>query len=137
MLWGSYDIARVSMFAKAKILSLLVCCALGAFGCVSLSATAFAKSDRWIRCQGADPDARIVDCTALIARGNWETKPNQIMAYIYRGAAYRAKGDLDRALTDLDKSLNSIRSRHAPSRSARWSIFQKGSSTVQLPTIAL
>ena len=100
--------ARVSMFlsfAKAKILSLLVCCALGAFGCVSLSATAFAKSDRWIRCRGADPDARIVDCTALIARGNRETKPNQIMAYIYRGAAYRAKGDLDRALTDLDKSL--------------------------------
>ena len=27
------------------------------------------------------------------------------MAYIYRGAAYRAKGDFDRALTDLDKSL--------------------------------
>ena len=113
------------MFAKAKILSLLVCCALGAFGCVSLSATAFAKSDRWIRCQGADPDARIVDCTALIARGNRETKPNQIMAYIYRGAAYRAKGDLDRALTDLDKSLKTRFEVDTRPRGARVGLFFK------------
>ena len=100
--------ARLSMFlifAKTKLLSLLVCFALGAIGCISLGAAAFAKNDRWTACRGADLDARIVGCTELIARGSWEARPNQIMAYINRGAAYRAKGDFDHALADLDKSL--------------------------------
>jgi hypothetical protein len=61
--------------------------ALAAFGCVSLSATAFARSDRWMGCRSADLDARIVGCTELITRGSRETKPNQIMAYINRGTA--------------------------------------------------
>jgi tetratricopeptide (TPR) repeat protein len=92
-------------FAKAKLFSLLVCFALAAFGCVSLNATAFARSDRWMGCRGADIDSRIVGCTELIARGSRETKTNQIMAYINRGTAYRAKGDFDHALADLDKAL--------------------------------
>jgi len=58
----SYDMARLSIFpsfAKAKLFSLLVCFVLAAFLCVSLGAAAFAKSDRWMGCRGADIDARI------------------------------------------------------------------------------
>jgi tetratricopeptide (TPR) repeat protein len=73
--------------------------------CVLLSIEALGKSDRLPRCHGADPDVRIAACSEIIARGNRETKRNQIAAYINRASAYRAKGDLDGALADLDKAL--------------------------------
>jgi tetratricopeptide (TPR) repeat protein len=104
----SYDMARPSIFpsfAKVKLFSLLVCFVLAAFVCVSLCAAAFAKSDRWMGCRGADIDARITGCTEVIGRGSRETTRDQITAYINRGGAYRAKGDFDRALADLDKAL--------------------------------
>jgi monovalent cation:H+ antiporter-2, CPA2 family len=86
------------MFSLARLM-------LAGLFCVSLSATALGHGDRWPRCRGADPDARIAGCTEIIARKSRETKRNQIAAYINRSGGYRAKGDLDRAIADLDKAL--------------------------------
>ena len=91
-------------FAHSEMFSLARLMLAGLF-CVSLSATALGHGDRWPRCRGADPDARIAGCTEIIARESRETKRNQIAAYINRSGGYRAKGDLDRAIADLDKAL--------------------------------
>ena len=123
---GNYDTARLSMspyFAKSTLFSLLVCFVLAAFGCVSLSQTAFAKSDRWMGCRGADLDVRIIGCTEIIARGSRETKRKQITAYINRGAAYRATGDFERALADLDKVLPQFDPKSALALTERASIY--------------
>ena len=90
--------ANSGMFSLARLM-------LAGLFCVSLSATALGHGDRWPRCRGADPDARIAGCTEIIAQESWETKRNQIAAYINRSGGYRAKGDLDRAIADLDKAL--------------------------------
>jgi monovalent cation:H+ antiporter-2, CPA2 family len=103
----SFHVAGLSIllaFAKFEM-SFLACLVLAGLLCASLSATALGESDRWPRCRGADPDAMIVGCTEIIARGSRETKRNQIVAYINRSAASRAKGDVDRAIADLDKAL--------------------------------
>ncbi len=92
-------------FAKVKLFSFLLCFVLAAFVCVSLGAPAFAKSDHWMGCRGADIDARITSCTEVIGRGSRETTRNRITAYINRSGAYRAKGDFDRALANLDEAL--------------------------------
>ncbi len=90
--------------------------------CISCSGEAFAKSELWNRCVGADIDARFVSCSQLIARGKRETKSNQIAAYISRASAYRAKGDYDRALADLDKALQ-LDPKSAPALLERASIY--------------
>jgi F-type H+-transporting ATPase subunit a len=109
-------------FAKSERFSLARLTLAGLF-CVSLSAAAFAESDRWARCRGADTEARIAGCTEVIARGGRETKRNQITAYINRGEAYRAKGDFDRAIADLDKALQ-LDSKSAVALTDRASIYQ-------------
>jgi Ca2+-transporting ATPase len=96
--------ARLSIFLFS-VKSSLAQFALAGFFCISLSAIAFAGSDRSARCAGADLDARIAGCTEVIARGNKETKRNRVTAYINRATAYRVKGDFGRALADLAKSL--------------------------------
>ena len=93
-----HSFAKSEMFALSRL-------ALAGLFCISLNAAAFAKSDHWARCRGADPDARIAGCTEIIARGSKETKRNQITAYINRGSAYRATDDFDRAIADLDKAV--------------------------------
>jgi Na+/H+ antiporter NhaD/arsenite permease-like protein/Tfp pilus assembly protein PilF len=72
--------------------------------CVSHTSAA-RESDRWGRCRGADPNARIAGCTEIIARGNRETKRNRIEAYINRSGAYQTTGNLDRAVADLDGAI--------------------------------
>lgn len=79
--------------------------ALAASLCVATGATTLGASDPWTRCRGADPDARIAGCAQIIARGNREAKRNQIIAYVNRSGAYRAKGDFAHAIADLDKAL--------------------------------
>ena len=86
------------MFSLARLM-------LAGLFCVSLSATALGHGDRWPRCRGADPDARIAGCTEIIAQESRETKRNQIAAYINRSGGYRAKGDLDRAIADYNRVL--------------------------------
>ena len=69
--------ARFSLhraFAKFRLFSLFVCLGLLILVCVSYSGAAVAKSDPWIGCRGANPDARIAGCSRLIARGNRETR---------------------------------------------------------------
>ena len=96
--------ARLSIF-PFSVKSSLARFALAGFFCISLSAIAFAGSDRSARCAGAELDVRIAGCTEVIARGNKETKRNRVTAYINRATAYRVKGDFGRALADLAKSL--------------------------------
>jgi F-type H+-transporting ATPase subunit a len=80
-----------------------------AFACVSLASlgsAAFAEIDHWTGCRGEDVDARLEDCSQILARGNREPKRNRITAYVNRSGAYRAKGDFDRAIKDLDTALH-------------------------------
>ncbi len=115
---------RISIFlsfTESKMFS-LARLALASFVFVSLSAGAFARSDRLAGCRNADLDARIAGCTDVIARGGQETKRNQITAYIIRGGAYRAKGDFDRAIADLDKAVQ-LDPRSALSRMERAAIY--------------
>jgi Cu2+-exporting ATPase len=100
---GMCHLSFFSSFTKSKMFS-LARIALGIF-CLSFSAAAYAKSDPWVGCRGADSDARIVGCTEIIARGGKESKRNRVAAYINRAGAYQAKGDFDRAIADLDKAL--------------------------------
>ena len=57
--------------------------------CVSLSAAALAKKDRWPVCRDGVAEARIAACTEILARGSKQTKRNQIAAYINRSSAYQ------------------------------------------------
>jgi tetratricopeptide (TPR) repeat protein len=89
-------------FAKSGVsVSRLV---LATLICV-LHTSAARESDSWQRCRGADPDARIVGCSEILARGKRETRRYQVEAYENRSSAHRAKGDIDRAIGDLDKAL--------------------------------
>ena len=97
--------------------------ALGSFGGASLSTTAFAKSDPWAKCRGADLDARITACSEIIASESREGRPHKPLAYINRASAFRAKGAVDRALSDLDEALRLDRKSTA-AHSERASILQ-------------
>ncbi|GLI95693.1 heavy metal translocating P-type ATPase [Methylocystis echinoides] len=79
--------------------------ALALFVWLSSSAATFAKTDPLADCRSAEFEARIAGCTEIISAGKRETKRNQILAYINRGSAYRAKGEFDHAIADLDKAL--------------------------------
>lgn len=72
---------------------------------VSLGPSALAETAHRAACRDADPDTQIAGCTEIIARGKRETTRNRITAYINRGGAYRAKGDLDLAIADYDKAI--------------------------------
>src|SRR5258708_692008 len=62
-------------------------------------------ADQWKICDGTGPaDQRIEACTWIIKSGN-ETKKNIAIAYGNRGAAYRAKDDLDSAIRDYDEVI--------------------------------
>ena len=108
--------------AKSRLFSLLTCFELVVFGPVLLSASAFAKSDLWNGCTGANVDARIVSCSKLITHGKRETKSDRITAYINRASGYRARGDYVRALADLDEALQ-LDPKSAPALLERASIY--------------
>jgi len=108
--------------AKSRLFSLLTCFELVVFGPVLLSASAFAKSDLWNGCTGANFDARIVSCSKLITHGKRETKSDRITAYINRASGYRARGDYVRALADLDEALR-LDPKSAPALLERASIY--------------
>src|SRR5438876_1205053 len=62
-------------------------------------------SDNWKICDGTGPaDQRIEACSWIIKSGR-ETKKNIAIAYGNRGAAYRAKDDLDSAIRDYDEVI--------------------------------
>jgi tetratricopeptide (TPR) repeat protein len=66
---------------------------------------------------GADPDLAIVACSALIARAGG-APADRAAAYINRGLAYRAKGDLDGAVADFTAALR-VRPRHPQALNSR------------------
>lgn len=88
-------------FAKGALAALLFAALL----CLSQGTAAFGQSGLWAVCRGQDPAARITACTAILARGNKETRSKEIAAFINRSSAYRALGDLDRAQADIDAAL--------------------------------
>lgn len=83
----------------------VTCAILAGLVCVLLGTQALAKSDRWLRCRGGEPDVRVSACSEIIARGSRETKRHRAAAYVNRAEAYRVRGDPDRALADLNEAL--------------------------------
>jgi tetratricopeptide (TPR) repeat protein len=82
----------------------LIVAVLGMAGAVD--ARAQTERDGWIKtCQdGEDPEARITACTALLLSGQ-ETRENEAVLLVYRGAARAAKHEYDAALTDFDQAI--------------------------------
>jgi tetratricopeptide (TPR) repeat protein len=72
-----------------------------------LMLAAGAPDDAWRRCAGADPDAALAACSAIIASGA-ESGARLAAAHYDRGIAYRNKSQYDRAHQgpDPDASLD-------------------------------
>lgn len=117
-------------FANSEMFSLARLMLAGLF-CVSLGAAALGQGNRWPRCRGADPDARIAGCTEIIARESRETKRNQIAAYINRNVGYRPRAISTARSPSSTRRCNSIQSRPAPLQSARRSIMPRAISTAR------
>ncbi|MGJ0393528.1 MAG: magnesium-translocating P-type ATPase [Methylocystis sp.] len=103
----------------------LLFCLVATLAYASITAIALAKNDHFSTgCLSSDPDTRIASCSGLIASGRREAGRHRVMAYVNRGAAYRAKGNVDGALADLDNALR-IDPRSATALEERASIYQE------------
>jgi tetratricopeptide (TPR) repeat protein len=65
---------------------------------------AWAQTTNENLCMSADPDIKIVGCTAVIQSGQ-ETKANLAVTYNNRGMAYLRKGLFDQAITDFNRAI--------------------------------
>jgi len=119
------DAETLSALAKRRrpFLCFLFSFAIAASECSSLAAPAFAKDDRWTKCQNARLDTRIAACSELIATGGREARHRKSVAYINRALAFRAKGAVESALSDLDEALR-LDPKSTAAHSERGSIRQ-------------
>jgi tetratricopeptide (TPR) repeat protein len=78
---------------------------VGTVALLAVTAPALAAGQvDWDACKGNDPDQSIAACTRII-QGRGETAKDSAIARVYRGHAYRHKGDLVRAIADLSEAI--------------------------------
>src|SRR5258708_7893554 len=56
-------------------------------------------------CGADDPDRNISGCTLILDGGRGESERNRAIAYVRRGEAWRAKGDLNHAIADFTSAI--------------------------------
>lgn len=83
----------------------LVKVALAGTICLASAVGGLAKDDSWAKCRSGGFDERITGCTDVIASKSKEAKRNRAAAYVYRGGAYRAKGEWDQAIADYGAAI--------------------------------
>ena len=82
-------------------ISMMIGCAFMMTGAAAFGASRKDHDD----CNAADPDRNIAGCTRIIADIT-EPKTTRAIAYVGRGLAWQAKGDLDRAISDFDQAIS-------------------------------
>ena len=88
-------------WTRAVAIAAIVICFLPATRCTGQES---AERENRRLCKDADPDIRIVTCTALIKSGQ-ESNENLAVAFISRGIAYRKKKQYDLAIKDYDQAI--------------------------------
>ncbi len=69
-----------------------------------MAAMGQSRRENLSKCQSADPDTKIVGCTALIQAGQ-DAADNLSTIYNNLGVAYEDKGDYDRAIQDFNETI--------------------------------